>query len=223
MENSHWWYLIRKEYLRNWVKRLKPGSLILDIGSATGGNTLALRQLGFDVTSLEYSKIGVSLQLQKGIDVIWGDAREMPFSDDTFNAIICLDVLEHISEDATVLAEARRVLRPGGHFLFSVPEDPKLWSSHDEAVHHVRRYTREELTVKVQKAGFSTTHVWSTNVLLRPLIKITRKFTSGSNAGPVNPILNFALLQISRVEAKLRIGGRRGVTLWAEGILPVES
>ena len=58
--------------------------------------------------------------------------------------MLCLDVLEHIEDDVSALKEMCRVTKPGGKFLFSVPEDPKLWSDHDESVSHVRRYLRKD-------------------------------------------------------------------------------
>ena len=53
-----------------------------------------------------------------------------------------LDVLEHIEDDAGALAAARDALAPGGRLLLTVPAMPCLWSRHDEANCHFRRYTR---------------------------------------------------------------------------------
>lgn len=218
LESYHWWYVIRKEYLISWASGLPTGAHILDLGSATGGNTILLRDLGFIVTSLEFSKVGVDIQVTKGINVIQGDARALPFADNTFDAIICLDVLEHIWEDTQVLEEMCRVLEYKGKFLITVPEDPKLWSSHDEAVNHVRRYSKKELSTKVEKAGLRFSRIWSGNILLRPLIATARKFTSGSNAKPTNFIVNSCLLLVCRFEKSLKITFLPGVTLWIEGV-----
>lgn len=140
LESAHWWYLLRSESVHKWAQSLPRGSSVLDVGSASGGNTLLLAKLGLNVTSLEMSDLGVEIQLKKGIDVVKGDATNLPFDSIKFDAILCLDVLEHIEDDIAALREMWRVTKPGGKFLFSVPEDPRLWSEHDEAVNHVRRY-----------------------------------------------------------------------------------
>jgi SAM-dependent methyltransferase len=217
LESYHWWYVIRKDYLISWASGLPKGAHILDLGSATGGNTLLLQDLGFIVTSLEYSNVGVDIQLSKGISVLQGDARDLPFTDNFFDAVICLDVLEHIWEDVQVLEEIHRVLNVYGKFLITVPEDPKLWSSHDEAVNHVRRYSKKELSTKVEKAGLGYSRIWSSNILLRPFIATVRKFTKGSNAKPTNKIVNLCLLFVCRFEKSLKITFLPGVTLWIQG------
>lgn len=217
LESYHWWYQTRKDYLESWSSGMAPRSRILDVGSATGGNTVHLQNLGFEVVSLEFSNIGVDIQLAKGIKVVRSDAREIPFQEGSFDAIICLDVLEHILEDTQVIMEMRRVLKREGKFLISVPEDPKLWSSHDEAVNHFRRYSRGGLLTKVSDTGLNVTRVWSSIILLRPLIQVARFFTSGSNARHTNPVLNRALLIICRIEKWLHISSLPGVTLWVEG------
>ena len=74
-----------------------------------------------------------------------------------------------------------RVLRPGGTFLVAVPCDPRLWSAHDEAVGHVRRYTRATLTDLLRRNGFELESVTSWNVLLRPVVALRRRSSSGSD------------------------------------------
>lgn len=70
LESVHWWYLLRSESVTRWSRSLPSGSTILDVGSASGGNTILLSALGFDLTSLEMSDLGVELQLKRGISVI---------------------------------------------------------------------------------------------------------------------------------------------------------
>ena len=75
-------------------------------------------------------------------------------------------MLEHIDEDYLAAAEMARVLQPGGTALIAVPCDMALWSAHDDAVGHMRRYSRPELTSLIQKAGLTVERMWSWNVLL---------------------------------------------------------
>ena len=218
LESYHWWYEARRDVLFKWSSTLKPGCSILDLGSASGGNTKFLTDLGFLVTSLEYSDVGVALQKEKGIDVVQGDARRLPFPDEKFDSLICLDVLEHILEDDQVAQEIRRVLKKSGVYLISVPEDQSLWSSHDVAVSHVRRYSQSSLATLLSEANLHSEKIWSSNILIKPLVRLARKHSRGSSLGEVNPLLNWVLYQISRFEIVfLRNSKKSGITLWAEG------
>ena len=166
---------------------------------------------------MEYSDLGVAIQRSKGIPVIQADARNLPFEDDSFDVVICLDVLEHILEDEQVAAEIHRVLRKNGKFLISVPEDPMLWSNHDVVVNHIRRYTKSSLIELIANSELKIGAVWSTLVLLRPAIKLARKFQKGSSLSLLNPFLNRLLYLICRIEMLLPIRRFQGVTLWIEG------
>jgi SAM-dependent methyltransferase len=81
-----------------------------------------------------------------------GDWR-LPFRDGSFDLVIALEVLEHVEEDASMLGELVRVLKPGGVAVVSVPLHMSRWSPIDEACAHVRRYEPEELLGKLRDAG----------------------------------------------------------------------
>ena len=217
LEKTHWWYEARRHELKRWASGLSSDAHILDLGSASGGNTIFLQTLGFSVTSLENSDVGIALQIQKGIKVIQGDARRLSFASETFDGVICLDVLEHILEDQLVVNEIFRVLKVGGAFLISVPADPKLWSDHDVAVSHVKRYVKGEI-IDLLLSHSSNLKIWSSNILVKPAIYLVRKFKSGSSLGDIHPILNSILLALSKIEMKIIPREKfSGVTLWSSG------
>lgn len=218
LESTHWWYLARKAQLSEWCLILPTTSHILDLGSATGGNSLLMQKAGFRVSSLEYSDLGFNLQQQKGIPVTKGDARNLPFKNASFDAVICLDVIEHILEDNIVVLEIARVLRPGGFFLISVPEDPKLWSDHDVAVSHIRRYSRDTIIGLISNvAELDIDSVFSSNYLIKPLVKIFRKFQRGSSLKEMPKMLNFVFLKIAELERRLGLKKIQGMTIWVSG------
>ena len=218
LESTHFWYRARKMQLSIWFQGLKKSNLqVLDLGSATGGNTLHIASLGHIVTSAEFSDIGIQIQRSKGIQVVQADARKLPFEDESFDVVICLDVMEHIEEDFLVISEISRVLRSGGRFLISVPEDPKLWSSHDVSVNHVRRYTRNSLLNILEYTNLKVTNLWSTLFLLRPVVVVARKFNNGSSLKRINPLLNMIFFLICILEFKIPKFSRKGVTLWLDG------
>ena len=83
-----------------------------------------------------------------------GRLEELPWEADTFDLITCLDVIEHTPDDRATLPELRRVTRPGGWLLVTVPAYQALWSQHDEANHHFRRYSRRMLrAAAARRAG----------------------------------------------------------------------
>jgi SAM-dependent methyltransferase len=218
LESSHFWYMSRKSQLTKSLNSFGCGPLrVLDLGSATGGNTLHISSLGHYVTSVEYSDIGVKIQKHKGIPVVQADARKLPFSDKSFDVVVCLDVLEHIEEDYLVASEISRVLVNEGHFLISVPEDPKLWSAHDVAVNHLRRYTKKALISVIQQAKLSPENIWSNLYLLRPSILLIRKFSKGSDLYAINSLLNRIFYFICNLELILPMYRGKGVTLWMHG------
>ena len=124
------------------------------------------------------------------------------------------DILEHIDEDYLAAAEITRVLKPGGTALIAVPCDMALWSAHDDEVGHVRRYTRSGLVNVVQKAGLTVDEVWSWNVLLRPVVALRRKRSTGSDLDGVPPLVNAALTSIITAERYLPVKSLPGVSLF---------
>ena len=130
-----------------------------------------LADLGWQVTALEYSPVAVELAAARGLDVVRGDARALPFPDESFDLVMSTDVWEHVEEDHAVAREAFRVCRPGGRLLVAVPAGMDLWSGHDVALGHVRRYERDGLVALVEQAGFVVDDTMGWNVLLRPIAR----------------------------------------------------
>jgi hypothetical protein len=80
--------------------------------------------------------------------------------------ITCLDVIEHTPDDGVTLRELRRVCKPGGFLLVTVPAYQSLWSMHDVANHHYRRYSRPRLRAAALDAGWRVRRLTSFNGLL---------------------------------------------------------
>src|SRR6476661_6534672 len=188
LEDDHWWYRERRHLLAKAIAGLAPGRA-LDIGAAGGGNTRVLREHGWQAVALEYGLDGAEVAHGRGLATLRGDATRL------------------------AVAEVRRVLKPTGTYLVAVPADPRLWSSHDEAVDHVRRYTREGLLDLLDRGGFEVTDVRSWNVLLRPVVALRRRSSSGSDLDDVHPVVNFGLRSIITAERYLPVGSLPGVSL----------
>ena len=212
LEDAHWWYRERRHLLGRMIGGLRPGTA-LDIGAAGGGNTRVLRRAGWSVSALEYGADGAEVAAERGLSVVRGDATALPVSDDSLDLVVAFDVLEHIVDHDTAVSEVRRALRPGGMFLIAVPADPRLWSDHDVAVDHVRRYTRDTLRAVLERNGFEIASMTSWNVLLRPVVALRRRKASGSDLETVHPVVNLVLRAVVTAERYLPVKAMPGVTL----------
>lgn len=221
LEQRHWWYAGRRALVRRELAGLAPGRA-LDVGCGPAGNSAVLDALGWQVTALDYVHDSAVLARRRGLAALQADARSLPFADDTFDLVLSSDAWEHIDDDTAVAAESFRVLRPGGTLFVMVPAGMDLWSGHDLALGHVRRYERDQLVGLVEGAGFRVEEISGWNVLLRPVARARRKrrTTSQSEMEPVNPLVNLALRATVGLEARLPVRRRRGISLVLRAIRP---
>lgn len=222
LEDKHWWYTERRALLRRELKGLAPGKA-LDVGAAGGGNTRVLRELGWKALAVDSSPAAVEIARERGIEAIDADACDLPLGSSEYDLITAFDVLEHIEDDHSATAELYRVLRPGGTALIAVPCDMALWSPHDEAVGHVRRYDRAGLEELMAKAGFVIDRLWSWNVLMRPVVSIRRRFVTGSDLNEPSPLVNALLTGAIVSERYLPVKSLPGVSLMLRAHRPEEA
>src|SRR6201996_2449708 len=167
-DERHWWYRGRRRVIRAELERLAlpAGAAILDAGCGSGRAMQLLSAYG-RVSGVELSESAAEVARARGVgDVVIGRLEELPWPQERFDLITCLDVIEHTPDDRATLAELRRVCRPGGHLLVTVPAYPRLWSVHDEANHHYRRYSRAALRGAALDAGWALERMSSFNSML---------------------------------------------------------
>jgi SAM-dependent methyltransferase len=217
VEDRHWWYRERRAIIARELRRLGPPSRAIELGASGGGNSMVLKEHGWDVLATEYVAAGVEIAKARGLNAIQADARDLPVESESYDLLVAFDVLEHIEEDHLAATEIFRVLRPGGTALIAVPCGIELWSAHDVASGHFRRYTRETLTEVVERAGLVIDALWSWNVLLRPVVKLRRRnateAVSDHDITAVHPVVNAALGLIVRAERVLPVKSLPGVSL----------
>ncbi|MDG0815769.1 bifunctional 2-polyprenyl-6-hydroxyphenol methylase/3-demethylubiquinol 3-O-methyltransferase UbiG [Bdellovibrio svalbardensis] len=109
----------------NWALPLlleKNSRTVLDVGCGAGFVANFLAQKNFQLTGLDFSQpsldIAKKMDLTHSVRYIQGDAYHLPFAENSFDAVIVFDFLEHVSEPQLVIAEIARVLKPGGQMLF---------------------------------------------------------------------------------------------------------
>ncbi|GAA2367281.1 class I SAM-dependent methyltransferase [Nonomuraea africana] len=216
LEDHNWWYRERRAILARRVRRLGTPGCAVDLGAAAGGNTRVLVEHGWRALAVDYSEVAVDHARGRGVDAMWGDIRSLPLPSDEFDLVVAFDVLEHIDDDAAAAGEINRVLRSGGTALIAVPCDMRLWSAHDVALGHERRYTRDSLTTLLVDAGLTIERMWSWNVLLRPVARWRRRRSTGCDLEELSPLVNGLLGAIVRSERFLPVGRLPGVSLMVE-------
>jgi SAM-dependent methyltransferase len=223
LEQTHWWYRERRALLARELNRIGRPGTALDIGAAGGGNTRVLRSHGWHPLAIEYGVEGAEVARDRGLDVVRADARALPVAAGSVDLVVAFDVLEHIEEDDAAMAEITRVLRPGGTALIAVPCDMRLWSTHDEAVGHVRRYDRTTLSTLITGGGLAIDTMKSWNVMLRPAAAWHRKRSTGSDLGEVAPLTNMLLSATIIAERYLPVQSLPGVSLLVRARQPLAS
>jgi SAM-dependent methyltransferase len=210
-EDRHWWYQGRRRVLERAIERLglPEHARVLDAGCGSGRNMVELARYGV-VTGVELSDTSVALARERGVgEVLEGSVMNMPFDEGAFDLTVSLDVIEHLQDDVGALRELRRVTKPGGALLVTVPAYQWLWSGHDVVNHHHRRYNRRTLLAAAESGGWhleSSTHFNSlllpVAILLRALERFKPSTTKSSLDLWIPPApLNWALRQPLRLEA----------------------
>ncbi|MCM8795546.1 MAG: class I SAM-dependent methyltransferase [Candidatus Omnitrophica bacterium] len=161
LENFYWWFIARRELaislLRKYIKKLNLR--ILDVGCGTGMFMKELVRFG-KVVGVDKSYYSIQLCHKKGFNSVYQeDISNMHFPSETFDLVTALDVLEHIEDDERAISEIFRVLKNNGIFLLTVPANNSLWSYHDIALNHKRRYTFSELKDKLISIGFEVKRI----------------------------------------------------------------
>ena len=178
LESENFWFCSRNRLILWALDKYFPKTKnFLEIGCGTGFVLSAIEKkypkldlYGSEIYSkgLEFagSRISRAMLFQM-------DAKRIPFRNE-FDVIGAFDVLEHISEDSEVLSMIYKAVKPNGGIILTVPQHKFLWSKYDEFSHHIRRYSRKELILKVKTAGFKIISVTSFVSLLLPLVIASR-------------------------------------------------
>jgi SAM-dependent methyltransferase len=150
IEDDHWWFVARRRIVTRLLADAVPPSpnrTVLEIGLGAGGNLRALaanyRCVGYDLSE---DAVRIARERLPGVPVHHGDVltdgaaciREA-------DAILLLDVIEHIEHDRDFLRRTIELAKPGAWVLITVPADPMLWSPHDANLGHYRRYVPSTL------------------------------------------------------------------------------
>jgi SAM-dependent methyltransferase len=155
LEDTYWWFVARRELVRELLLHAagSPGLTIVDVGCGTGATMKAVEDLGMPI-GIDRSRQALHYCHRRGLRrLAVATAEALPMGSETADVVLALDLLEHVRDDAAAVRELVRVLRRGGLLVVTVPAVPELWSEHDEALDHIRRYRGRRLRRILTEAG----------------------------------------------------------------------
>jgi len=169
------------ERLENIYKKNAQGN-ILDLGCAEGRTSGDLLKYGF-VVGVDICRPMLKKALRinkKKIPFIWGLGEKLPFKKETFDFVLCSEVIEHVLNDIVLLSEIKRVMKKKGYLLITTPRKDaegiysiirnaflKTWNKGKLPFpYHIREYTVKEFILTLKKAKFKPIKTISDKPLL---------------------------------------------------------
>jgi len=199
----NFWFRGRTDLFYRLLKSQNKKNLkILNIGGGTGDNLEILNNFG-EVYIIDIDKRAIDLipeKLCKEKKVC--NACDLSYQSNFFDIVTSFDVFEHINEQDIAIKEIKRVLKPGGGLIFSVPAFQLLYGSHDKALGHKRRYSKKNLKKLLQSFNNLKLNYWNC-ILFIPMatLRLMKKNAPAKIDNPKPPkIINELLFRILNIE-----------------------
>jgi SAM-dependent methyltransferase len=226
LDERHWWYRARRRIIADLIRReaaLPDDARILEIGCGTGHNLSMLSGFGH-VDALELDdEVRALSEKRFGRKIMSSPLPELTeVADAHYDLIGAFDVIEHVDDDHAALASIATKLKRGGRFIMTVPAHQWMWTAHDVANHHKRRYSKKRLKQLIDDSPLHLQRIGYFNSLLFPLAVADRtaaKLRNKQNADVKLPRapLNAALEMVFASERYLvgRVPLPPGLSLFA--------
>jgi len=214
----HFWFAAKLKLIENLLEEVfvneKNDRSILDIGCGTGTEFDILNKFG-QITALDTNQTALDLIKQKGSSVILADIEKFILLKNSYDAVCCFDLLEHLTDDKKVLKNIFHSLKNNGYLLFTVPAFKFIFSTHDLALKHQRRYSKKDIAGKLKSCSFTIVSLNYWNAILFPIEVVIRLFKKllfiklfkqpgyQSDAKSINPLVNQFLFSILNFENKM--------------------
>lgn len=211
-EKSHAWYLGTRNLMINLVQKyLNSESIILDAGCGTGGTLVFLRKKGYkNIYGIDNSRYAIQLCRKRKLkNVKLGNINKIPYENNVFDAVICMDILYHKGVNpGKAVKEIYRVLKKGGIHYSQEPAYTWLKSRHDIAIETSTRFTKGKLIKIISSEGLNLIKVTYFNliffapiVLVRLKNSLIKPLKIDSDVQKLPKFLNLALLFALRLES----------------------
>jgi SAM-dependent methyltransferase len=226
LDERHWWYCARRKIIADLIRRearLPTDARILEIGCGTGHNLPMLSGFGH-VDGLELDDEARALSEKRlGREIMRSPLPELAgVPDKHYDLIGAFDVIEHIDDDEAAIGSIAAKLKPGARFIMTVPAHQWMWTAHDVANHHKRRYSKRGLRQLIERSPLKLERVGYFNSLLFPVAVAERTASKlrGKDNGDVTlppAPLNAALQAVFAAERHLvgRLPLPPGLSLFA--------
>lgn len=201
IEDTHWWFSAKRQYIDIVLKKFfknKSGLKILDVGCGTGAVIEYLRFKNQQAMGIDASSIAVDYCRQKNLPVEKSEAHKTKFSEEVFDVVLALDLLEHLENPEEAIKEMKRILKQGGLLIITVPAHQFLWSYHDVSLHHKKRCDKDSLADLFKGGFFIELISWIHALILPPVIIIRLRnklmgLDSGSDVKQNGKIVNLIM------------------------------
>jgi SAM-dependent methyltransferase len=205
-EDTHWWFLAKREFIKKQLPDYNQNWKILDLGCGTGGLSKYLTRYG-RVTRIEKSTIAITYLNRRNLNFEVADINNVNHPKQTYDVICLFDVLYHKGiDDEKVLKNAYSMLKKGGIIIITDSAVSWLTSYHDKENMARERYDLSKIVRKVQLAGFSIKKKSYVYFIIFPIFFVSRllgKFIKIEYVSKTNEFLNQALFNLCKIEANL--------------------
>ncbi len=209
VEKHHWWWEGRRQLLKNAIE-LNDNLWILDIGCGTGETISFLKDTLSDpeIFGVDNSLLALNFVKARRHQGVHCDAVNLPFTSSSFDYILLLDIIEHIEKDSCILDESKRVLKNKGKIIITVPALPFLFSIHDSAQNHYRRYSHKQIRKLAEENNLKIIKLSYFNFCFSPLIIVLRllsKLKAFSRFGDYDSDINYKIADNKIINRLLKI------------------
>ncbi len=170
-ESKHFWFKTRRDKIcRFFEKKIQREEKILEIGGGTGFIAQRLAKLGFSIEMADIHLNGLRYAKEKGIGKLYQfDLYKPPFQEE-FDAICLFDVLEHQKDDKQAIECLKKMIKPRGKIILTVPAHQWLWNRDDRINGHYRRYTKKTLIELCRACDLEVKHIEYFFIFIVPLL-----------------------------------------------------
>jgi SAM-dependent methyltransferase len=181
----HPWWQARTRLVMAILEKyaISPPAQVLDAGCGWGMTLDALEECGFRASGLDVSRQALERLDRRDRPLIEADLSRplgpAALSHSALDAVLALDVIEHLDDDSAALATLGQLVRPGGIMVVSVPALPELFSDFDRVQGHRRRYQPDDLRSAFDHSGLEIEQLFWWGSWLVPLFKASRRRSLG--------------------------------------------